>query len=177
MVTVERKFLDFLTTHGASETEHSGCDFLSHLKGTFQILKDWEQSDRVCVAGLFHSVYGTEVFVETLIPSDLRPVVSKLIGDDAERLTYYFGIMDRERFLGQLNSAGPFHIKNRQTNMTYELSQKEFMDLCHIYVANRLEQHPRWPDEYRFCESEEMAQMQQHLCKKAWTDLKKEYRI
>lgn len=177
MAIIEREFLDFLTTHGASETEHSGYNFLSHLKGTFEILKDWEQSDRVCVAGLFHSVYGTEVFVDTLIPSDLRPVVSKLIGDDAEQLTYYFGIMDREHFVGQLNSVGSFHIKNRQTNMICDLSQNEFRDLCHIYVANRLEHHPRWADNYRFCESDEMAQMHQHLCEKAWVDLKNEYRF
>ena len=177
MVKIEKKYIDFLKLHGAADIEHSGEDFLSHLKGTFNILVDWKLNDHVCLAGLFHSVYGTEVFETSLIPESLKPKVVSLIGNKAERLAYLFGIMDRNHFLEQLTSTNPSKLLNRQCIKPEDISLEDYVDLCHVYVANRLEQHPRWPDEYRFCEFDHMKQMENHLSAAAWKDLSKEYQF
>lgn len=172
-----KKYLEFLKIHGASDIEHSGEDFLSHLKGTMDILVSWKVDLPITIAGLFHSVYGTEVFKDALIPSDLRPKIQKMIGIRAEKVTYLFGIMIRSHFLSQLGLNEKKIIKNRFDQSITEISDNEFKDLCHIYIANRLEQHHRWPKEYKFSEYEEMKQMKQHLCSKAWDDLSKEYKF
>ena len=177
MAQIKSEYIKFLKLHGAADIEHSSEDFLSHLKGTFNILVDWKLNEHVCLAGLFHSIYGTEVFKTSLIPESLKPEVVSLIGDKAERLAYLFGIMERTHFLDQLQSTNPIELMNRQNGKSKKISCGDFVDLCHIYVANRLEQHPRWPDEYRFCEFDYMKQMRTHLCTLAWTDLKKEYKL
>ena len=83
-----KQYIQFLKSHGAAEIEHSGEDFLSHLMGVMELLKAWKAPEHLCLAGLFHSVYGTEVFQESLIPNDLRPKVQKLIGEGAEEIAY-----------------------------------------------------------------------------------------
>jgi hypothetical protein len=40
----------------------TGEDFLSHLTGVEAVLRDWGEPEPVCLAGLFHSIYGTEGF-------------------------------------------------------------------------------------------------------------------
>ena len=57
-----QKYLDYLKVHGASDIEHSGEDFLSHLQGTMDILVSWEADVSTLFPGLFNSVYGTCVF-------------------------------------------------------------------------------------------------------------------
>ena len=48
LVQIEKKYIDFLKLHGATDIKHSGEDLLGHLKGTFKILVDWELSEHVC---------------------------------------------------------------------------------------------------------------------------------
>lgn len=40
----------------------SGCLFLEHLSGVQGVLQSWNEPEYVCNTGLFHSVYGTELF-------------------------------------------------------------------------------------------------------------------
>lgn len=170
-----KKYVSFLTAHGAAEVEHSGEDFLSHLKGVMDLLKAWGAPEYLCLAGLFHSVYGTEVFQEKLIPDDLRPKVQKLIGKDAEKIAYFFGIMSRKEFLSSLNKQNNFYIQSRFNGEKISLNLKEFKDLCNLYVANRLEQHPRWPEDYKYLEFEEMRLIKIFIYEKAVHSLNMEY--
>ena len=41
---------------------HTGCLFLEHLSGVQDVLRSWDEPEYVCNTGLFHSVYGTELF-------------------------------------------------------------------------------------------------------------------
>ncbi len=61
---------------------------MDHLRGTHDILSEWEQDEATCLAGLCHSVYGTRTYRSELgiARSDLREVV----GADAEALTWRF---------------------------------------------------------------------------------------
>ena len=45
----------------------SGCLFLEHLSGVQAVLQSWNEPEYVCNTGLFHSVYGTELFQVLLV--------------------------------------------------------------------------------------------------------------
>ena len=53
------KLLDRVPVKGM---EHFGRPFREHLIGTHDLLDQWQNSENVCLAGLFHSVYGTKTF-------------------------------------------------------------------------------------------------------------------
>lgn len=60
------KELDGYNLQGFSHTNEG---FISHLVGTYEILKSWDCSEELCIAGLCHSIYGTESYRKT--PIDL----------------------------------------------------------------------------------------------------------
>ena len=169
------KCLNFLHAHGASGIEHSGEDFLSHLKGTMDLLKNWGAPEHLYLAGLFHSVYGTEVFQDSLIPDGLRPQVKELIGEEAEEIAYLFGIMDRKSFLKLLSQQKDFYICSRFDKEKIAIPKELFQKLCNLYIANRLEQHPRWPNEWKYAEKEEMNLIRAFIYERAILALNKEY--
>lgn len=69
--------LMFLRHHGADAMGHSHQTLLAHLCGTYALLHAWGQPAHVCDAGLFHSVYGTEVYRQVALPTTLRPEVKR----------------------------------------------------------------------------------------------------
>ena len=52
----------FLISLDANKTRHSGRTLFDHLKGVHDLLRDWDNEHHVCMAGLFHSIYGTNTF-------------------------------------------------------------------------------------------------------------------
>jgi hypothetical protein len=55
----------------------------------------------VCLAGLCHSVYGTNVYRRVLISPEDRISVRAAIGEEAEQLVYLFSTIDRPRCLAE----------------------------------------------------------------------------
>lgn len=58
---------EFLELHGTKQTPHGSRlgdlahgSFDDHLKGTMKKLEQLGFAEPVCLAGLFHSIYGTE---------------------------------------------------------------------------------------------------------------------
>jgi hypothetical protein len=76
---------------------HSGRAFFEHLKGVHDLLRDWGNPEHVCVAGLFHSIYGTQYFKHRCLPLNRRAELVDLIGVEAECLVYEFCTQDRAR--------------------------------------------------------------------------------
>jgi hypothetical protein len=88
---------DFLFELGTLYVWHSGRSLYLHLKGTHDLLRDWDNSEDVCLAGLFHSIYGTNSFKRQSL--DDRRKLRELIGDYAEQLVYNFSVAkDRPLF-------------------------------------------------------------------------------
>ena len=84
-------------------------------------------SQDICIAGLFHAVYGTTYFKHNLTIS--REEVRELIGDYAEHLVYTFCSMpDRTTTIINENKKG---------------NTKMFHLAC-IEYANLVEQQPRF---------------------------------
>tara|TARA_Y100000296_G_scaffold77893_1_gene99937 strand:- start:550 stop:951 length:402 start_codon:yes stop_codon:yes gene_type:complete len=93
-VSWEQK-IDFLKNLDADKTEHTGGTLLEHLIGVHDILKEWNVSEHIQDAGLFHSVYGTTYFKEQITMD--RDTVCELIGNDAEKLVYIFCMIQHPR--------------------------------------------------------------------------------
>jgi SM-20-related protein len=88
--------IDFLIEREAHEIAHTGGrSLLRHLRSTYEWLKTGGESEDVCLAGLFHSVYGTSTFKTVLIPDTERDLVREQIGEHAEDLVYRFHQIDR----------------------------------------------------------------------------------
>lgn len=135
--------LAFLRSHGAGGLAHSGQTFLDHLLGTRALLMAWKTSPEICDAGLFHAVYGTEMFTSVVVaPSDRRSVV-EIIGERAERLAWLFCVMQREGFVREASRGTPAHIFNHATGEPVPVTPGEVSGLAHLVVANRLERLPR----------------------------------
>lgn len=139
-----RPMIDFLRSLGTEDVPHSGeKGFLAHLVAVMRDLESWGCSRDVCRAGLFHSIYGTELFRRWSLPLDRRHEVQALIGERAERLAYTNCLMDRASFDALLESGGPYLIRNRETGETIELSREDYDDLVQVQLCDWLEQVPR----------------------------------
>jgi len=82
---------------GTDKIKHSGRTLYDHLVGTHDLLQAWGNSEPVCAAGLFHSIYGTKHFQHQTWPIIDRATIQKLIGPEAELLAYVFCIADRPK--------------------------------------------------------------------------------
>jgi hypothetical protein len=69
---------------------HSGVTLFHHLLGTYRVLKSWSCDEDLCIAGLFHSVYGTPAFPEGPLTTGDRDQLKKIIGAQAENLVHQF---------------------------------------------------------------------------------------
>ena len=93
--------VDYLKEIGCGNQQHSGNrSLLHHLVGVSLILSERECSDALCIAGLFHSIYGTSVFRPKMISMDDRDKIKSLIGVEAENLVYQFCILPKDRRAG-----------------------------------------------------------------------------
>ncbi|KAK9805046.1 hypothetical protein WJX73_006614 [Symbiochloris irregularis] len=133
-----------------------GCDkaphdtavpFLDHLMGVSRVLQNWGEPQAVCDAGLFHSIFGTELFQDYSVDFKQRPQIQKLIGERAEFLAYVFCIMD----LASLDATmcdpdGQHSILARQDQGGHRvpLTDQQYRDLITVQLADWLEQVERY---------------------------------
>ncbi len=144
MATTFKQLTDFLVAMGADKVEHTETIYLAHAIGVHNDLRSWGCDEDVCRGGMFHSIYGTELFQRFTLPLEQRPDVRELIGDRAERLAYWNCAMDRETFDAAVSRAGPpFQIRDRLTGEQIELSESDFNDLVTIHLCDWLEQVER----------------------------------
>jgi hypothetical protein len=139
-----REMIDFLRGLGTDEIEHSGDKgFLAHLVAVFSDLGQWGCDQDLCRAGMFHSIYGTELFRRFSLPLSRRSEVQALIGERAERIAFANCMMDRGSFDALLESSGPYVLRNRETGEPIELSAADFEDLVTLHLCDWLEQVAR----------------------------------
>ena len=79
-----------LDRRGAGRLSHGAWSLRRQLLGTCAVLVAWTQPRDICLAGLCHSVYGTEAYAPRLLARDERVRVRGFIGSRAERLVHLF---------------------------------------------------------------------------------------
>ncbi len=127
----------------ADKVLHSSTTLFKHLVGTYRLLKQWNISEEVCIAGLFHSVYGTQTFKGFLISPLQREKLKAVIPDYSEELVYYFYIQDKKRLFESLKSDRKIVLKNRLNGHEIPLSNQKFEDLLKTRFADYIEQMSR----------------------------------
>jgi hypothetical protein len=148
-----KRATDFLRKLGIENIPHSDKNYLAHLVAVHRDLERWGCPSDVCLGGMFHSIYGTEMFQGFKLPVERRAELRDLIGVRAEYLGYLNCAMDRPSFdaiFTKGDSAqrenppdGKFKFGDRLTRETVELSRQDFDDLCRIHLCDWLEQVPR----------------------------------
>jgi hypothetical protein len=144
---VPEKYLKLLERLRLNRVSHSGRDLRQHLVGTWQLLNQWHMPQPVCVAGLCHSLYGTNVFRVSVLhrPSDRRRLAS-IIGPRAEHLVYLFSLIDRPRALLSVDKrADKVGIKVSGARSVVAVSKRTYISLLAIELANLIEQGSQWP--------------------------------
>jgi len=96
-----------LIARGADRVKHRHDSLLKHLVGTYELLRLLDRRTPVCLAGLAHSVYSTDVFLSRLIPLTERNGVRELIGPEAEQLTCLFSAVKRQEFFAKAERGAP----------------------------------------------------------------------
>jgi hypothetical protein len=135
---------DYLLRQGIDQVEHTNKTYLAHLIGVYRDLETWGCTEEVCRAGMFHSIYGTEMFQGFKLPLERRADVRQIIGERAERLAYLNCAMDRASFdRAATQQNGPYRITDRLTRQEVELSPDDLNDLCRVHLCDWLEQVPR----------------------------------
>src|SRR5262249_5374539 len=139
-----KRLTDFLVRLGVEQVPHTHKSYLAHLIGVYRLMAAQGCSEELCRAGMFHSVYGTELLQGVKLPLDGRPEVRALIGERAERLAYLNCAMNRASFDRALApTEGPYRIVDRLTGEEVQLVQEDFDDLCRVHLYDWLEQVPR----------------------------------
>ena len=71
----------FVEAIGTGNIIHNSGDlFGDHLRAVQRVLKEWGEDEELQLAGLFHSIYGTEGFQDFQLSFDRRGDIKKLIG-------------------------------------------------------------------------------------------------
>ena len=154
-----KRLTDFFMEIGADKVGHTHKSYLAHVIGVYRDMESAGCTEEVCLAGMFHSIYGTEKFQRFALPLARRADVRALIGERAERLAYLNCAMDRASFDRALEQDGaPSRITDRLTGEEITLTPEEFHDLCRVHLYDWLEQVPRSREwDYRRAAYQQMA--------------------
>ena len=144
MITQEIKIM--LQKYNTLHTKHTGGRTLfDHLKGTYDLLKSWDNQGDVCMAGLCHSIYGTQIFKHISANITERPKIQEVIGKQAEELAYLFCASDRKFLYDNFDidaTKEKIMFSDVIAKKVYPSSLGKFKSLIEIGLANNLEQIP-----------------------------------
>ncbi|UWU92927.1 DUF6817 domain-containing protein [Bradyrhizobium sp. CB1015] len=134
---------------GAHKIAHQDETLIDHLERTCRILQRMRCAEHVCVAGLFHGVYGTQALhaeqVEAL-PEGRRDEVRALIGEDAERLVFSFSVMSYDSLGRSLRSVlrpgGQPNLCDRRTGGAVPMTRAQFDELLQLKLGDVLAHIP-----------------------------------
>lgn len=135
--------LQFLIEAGADDVHHSNESLLSHLVSTFRILHKWGLPENVCLAGLFHSVYGTAAFRSATVSATSRKAIAGMIGAEAEELAYLYCRVERSSLYAALDCQPPYLLQDYKTQHAVSIDDTMLSKLMVLDLANSIEQLPR----------------------------------
>ena len=124
---------------GAGDFKHINGELITHLKGTYQLLKQWGANEVLCLAGLFHAAYGTDGFAQELVENTRRAQIIDLIGIDVEAIVYTYCACDRDSFWSQIGKLTTPIFEDRFTGEKRILANDELTAFCELTVANEIE--------------------------------------
>lgn len=130
--------MDYLLTLGVSNIDHTNGKFLPHLKGLSEYLERYNRPFPTVIAGLFHSIYGTETFNGFSLPLERREEVREVIGIEAEALVYTYCRMSQASFDMSVIEGKPC-LRDRDTQEIIATTPKQFTELQWMMLLDTLE--------------------------------------
>jgi hypothetical protein len=138
---MQPEFKVYLLAHGAGTTAHSGYTLWQHLLGVHDILQASKFPDYVCAAGLFHSIYGTQIFNKVTVDKSRRTEVQALIGTKAECLAMAFCELPRPKLFEDALQQGITPLPDWMVDVETANDKQQFLaDLLALECANLAEQ-------------------------------------
>lgn len=168
-----KELTSYLVSLGTADVAHSEKSYLAHAIGVYNDMKAWRQSEDLCNAALFHSIYGTQQFQGFTLPLERRSELREKIGEYAEQLVFVNCFMDRDTLDSQVSDIkNRYVIKNRETGEEMILTEGEFEDLLRLHLCDWLEQVERadWWD-YRRAAYRGMAERLGGIALEAYEDV------
>lgn len=145
----------FLESLGFNDVQHSKRTFFDHLVSTGSLLLEWGCPEPVCLAGLFHAIYETESFRYENARALTREAVRKVIGSEAEKIAWLYGIATSKSLWSQLallsaptSSRAKHLLTHRVTGEDVQCERSELLVLANIILANALDQAYHLPQRY-----------------------------
>jgi len=137
---------DTLTEHyrrllalGADEFPHVAGSLAPHLLRTASLLQQWGNRPALCLAGLYHAVYGTDGIRGSLVALEHRSAIAGIIGSEAESVAYLYGACDRDAFHPRIGTGAPLQFVDRFTLSEYPIQDTALRDFCELTLANELD--------------------------------------
>jgi hypothetical protein len=140
----------YVEKHVPAVLDHTGSSaFDQHLKGVQAVLRYWGAPAYLTKAGLFHSIYGTEGFQGFSLPLSERETIKRLVGEEAERLCFWFCMVDRStldatvfEWKEPLNPSVMLELRARPElgRFSMKLNKEEWLDFVELTLADWLEQ-------------------------------------
>lgn len=123
-----------LEIYGAFKVNHTGRSLGDHLLNTYEILVNMNAPESACIAGAFHSIYGTNVFKNRIVTYEDRNNIQSLITPEAENLVYIFSTTNRPRGFETGNIISSY------TGEIIEIDSETLEMLRLVEIANLMEQ-------------------------------------
>ena len=124
---------------GAGEFVHLNGPLSDHLCATENLLREWGNRETLCIAGLYHAVYGTDAIQGQLVGLDYRGTIAGVIGPEAEEIAYLYGACARKSFYGRIGTPQQLLFADRFSQTEYPITQSQLRDFCELTLANELE--------------------------------------
>jgi len=137
--TLDERLGTQLQRLGADRFAHVNGTLERHLHATMRLLRRWGNPEPVCVAGLYHAVYGTGGIRGQLAGLDARSAIAEVIGKEAEALAYLYGACNRGGFHPRIGTPAQSTFVDRFTGGEYPITETELRAFCEMTVANELE--------------------------------------
>jgi len=128
----------WLAERGAREIPHPGGTLLAHLERVHDRLGRWGARPALCLAGLCHAYYGTDGFATALGDVGRRDELAAVVGDEAERLVYFYASCDRD-FSYPCIAGRPGAFRDRFTGAESHPPVAQRRDFAELTVANELD--------------------------------------
>ena len=141
-----------LVQRGAHRLPHTGGrPFVHHITGVGKLLEHWGQPPSLCLAGIAHSVYATEMYPCKLFAPEERKALRNLIGRRAEAVVFLYCTCSQHSLLSHARSLSRQHaplppeglpVRNIYTGEEKRLPPRAAAQILAILAADLMEQDP-----------------------------------
>jgi hypothetical protein len=173
--------LALLDALGANEARPGMRPLMEHLEGTRAVLARWGSSTDICLAGLFHSVYGAEGGRARARDANLdrRNDVRALIGPAAEELAYLYAACERRSLFTNPPDAATLTISDMFEKRDVPVAETTLRALLEMEAANMVEgpaARINYPDSLIAQIKAGWENARRFVTARAWADLQERFR-